>query len=316
MGWFLTRKKRKTRRRGRSRQSTAADPKPWNPQRTLAGLKALTAIGLTLALVLGWYYGENALRVYAGLTQSDPISLGDVDLADAPPWMSDAVKQELAGVVADHVASNPLDGDGLEAAAAALRHNPWVAHVQQVRRLAHGRVEVRATYRQPFAIIEARDGYHLVDAHGVRLPGLYFRDQVGRLNMPLISGVDTAPPGRPGQVWPGDQLPAALSLIALLENEAFANQIQAYDVSERDSRGRVRIALLTQRGMVRWGLPPGREHSVETDASVKVRRLREVAASRGSIDAGGLIVDIYGPSIQTLQPAMRPGQAVQSGYSW
>lgn len=304
MGWFLTRKKRKSRRK--RPKGGSARPRPWNPQRTLAGLKVLTALSVALALGFGWYYGEGALRMYAGLTQSDPVSIGDVELADAPPWMSTAVRQELAVLVASHVSNNPLDGSGLEAAANALRANPWVAHLEQVRRLARGRVQVRARYRRPFAIVQARDGYHLVDAHGIRLPGLYFRDQVDRLGLPLVTGIETAPPGRPGEPWRGDQLPAALSLIALLRDEPYADQIRAYDVSKRDARGRVRLALLTGRGMVRWGLAPGREHSVEPTATVKMRRLRELAASRGSIDAGGYIVDVYGPSIQTIRPAMVP----------
>lgn len=315
MGWFLTRNKRKTTKRGkRKRPSRSTSPKPWNPQRTLAGLKAVGAAMLCLALVAGWVYGEKALRVYATLTQSDPVSLDDVDLVDAPAWMSGAVRQELALVVADRVSSNPLDREGLASAATALAHNPWVFEVRQVRRAARGKVEVRATYRQPFAVVEARDGYHLIDGQGVRLPGLYFRDQVDQLEMPLVTGVETAPPAAPGQRWPGEQVEAALSLITLLEGEPYADQVEAYDVSERDRRGRLRMALLTRRGMVRWGLPPGQEHSVEPSARVKLDRLREVVANRGSIDAGGFIVDIYGPSIQTIKPALQPDSTVH-GYA-
>ena len=53
--------------------------------------------------------------------------------------------------------------------------------------------------------------------------------------------------------------------------------------------------------------------TVEPAATVKLNRLREVAHRRGRIDAGGYIVDIYGPSIQTLQPAMHTTTSVNGG---
>lgn len=309
MGWFLTTKKSSRASGGRkAARSSAASPKPWDPKRTLLGVKILLGVGASAGAVVGWVYGEAALKRYAiAMHGGDPVSVEDVVLADAPAWMSPEVRTRVATVVATQVDENPLDGRSLKAAARALGDEPWVAGVERVRRLSTGQIEVRADYRQPMAIVEGRDGYHLVDDMGVRLPGLYYRDQIDRLHLPLITGVAAAPPGKAGQKWPGDDLQAGLELVKLLAGEGYASQIKAYDVAERDHRGRIRLALQTERGLVRWGLPPGQEQTVEPPAATKMGWLRKVNQARGGIDAGGKIVDVYGASVQVSEPAMNEG---------
>jgi hypothetical protein len=313
MGWFLTKKKGGKSRsaKSRGRAGSSASPKPWDPQRTLRGLKVLTGIALAAGAVVGWYYGEEALVDYAATMQADPVGLEDVVLVDAPAWMSPEVRNRVATVVAEQVSPDPLDGRSLRLAAEALAQEPWVARVEQVRRLAKGQVAVRAEYRQPVAIVEALDGYHLVDATGVQLPGLYYRDQVDRLGLPLLVNVAAAPPSRPGQQWAGEDLQAGLKLIQTLAGEPYFDQIEAFDVGQRDQRGRIRLALHTRDGMVLWGLPPGEEKTLEPAVATKLSWLRRLDRERGSIDAGGKIVHIYGASIATSEPIMHqhPGGA-------
>src|SRR5690606_12797128 len=141
-------------------------------------------------------------------------------------WMSEAVRAELASAVAHKVTAEPLK-NSLPAAVAELRRQPWVAGVERVQRLPGGVIEILAEYRQPLAIVEARDGYHLVDAQGVGLPGLYTWEQAEKLNMPVIVGAKAAPPDT-GVQWPGEEVPAALSLISLLESEPYFSQIKAF----------------------------------------------------------------------------------------
>lgn len=314
MGWFLTKKKGSKAPRSSSRaKASAASPRPWDPQRTLWGVKILFGVACAAGAVVGWYYGEEALEDYAAATMGDPVSTDDVLLADAPGWMSPEVRARVATAVAEQVSSNPLDGASLREAARALASEPWVARVERVQRLASGKVEVRADYRQPMAVVEGLDGYHLVDDQGYKLPGLYYRDQVGRLGLPLIVGVQAAPPGRPGQQWPGDDLQAGLDLVKLLAGERFFNQIESFDVGTRDNRGRLRLALRTRTGMVLWGLPVGQESAVEQSAMTKVSWLRRVNAEKGSVDAGGKVVHVYS-TLQTSEPTMSEGPG--GGYTF
>jgi hypothetical protein len=303
MGWFLTRKKGSKGKATKARGSSAS-PRPWDPQRTLLGLKVLLAVTLASSAIAGWYFGERALAEYVTATQSDPVGVDDVILRDPPAWMSPEVQMRVRTVVAEQVSMDPLDGEGLRKATRELSKEPWVAGVERVRRRAGGKVEVTADYRQPMAIVRALDGYHLVDSEGYRLPGLYYRDQVSRLGLPVLVGVAAAPPGEAGRLWQGQDLQAGLRLIQTLAGEPYFSQIQSFDVSARDNRDRIRLALHTTRGTVFWGLPPGEERTVETSSGTKIARLRELNQRFGTIDAGGKIVHIYGASTQTSDPVM------------
>jgi len=179
-----------------------------------------------------------------------------------------------------------------------------------VQRLEGGRVKVIAAYREPLAVVESEQGYYIVDSQGVRLPGLYGREQVERMSLPRIVGVASDPPRRAGESWPAQDLQAGLSLVQLLAAEPYLYQIEAFDVSERDARGRIRLVLRTRQGAVIWGLPPGQEHAIEPSAPVKLDRLRLLVQKKGSIDAGGRVVEIYGPVIQTHQLPLGRGDRV------
>lgn len=308
MGWFLTRKKKgRAAKSAPKRSSSSASPRAWNPQRTLAGIKVVGVItGIGLAIMV-WQRGDRALQAYVDDSRAAPVTPEKVVLADAPIWMTPAVRHELAATVAEQVAAQPLKNT-LPAAVSALRKQPWVAGVERVYRRGDGVVEVYADYRQPLAIVEGKDGYHLVDAQGVSLPNLYTWEQAEMLGLPVIVGVATAPPAT-GERWPGEQVAAALSLVQLLSSEPYFEQIKAFNVADKDPRGRLRLTLHTEKGIVVWGLPPGQEQSVEQDSRIKLGWLRRINESRGSIDAGGKVVEIYGASIQLSQPGVEPAPA-------
>ena len=300
MGWFLNRPKSKTRRASRKK---AADRTPWDPQRTLQALKIIAGVAAVVGIILLARWGDASLRDYIAEHHPAPVTAEAVTLADPPAWMTDGVRNELKRAVAEHAGSDVLDANALHPAALALADVPWVEHVEQVRRSRDGGLEVVAAYRQPIAVVEGLDGYHLVDIHAVRLPGVYTAEQAGRLSLPRITGTAAAPPRAAGQVWPGDDLAGGLALVALMADEPYAPQVRGIDVSERDRLGRIRLALVTPQGRVIWGLPPGSEGSLEENAQSKLDRLRQLTAQHGSIDLGGQTVLLYGPTLQTLQPA-------------
>lgn len=300
MGWFLSKKKKK---RAKPRRSASLmEPKAWDPKRTLAGLKALGLFALAIALVIGWRYGERYLLDYARQQHVEPVGSEMIELVDAPAWMSEGIREQIRQTVAEPIDPDPLDGWSLRMAAEALRHDPWVRDVNQVTRRTGGRVLVSARYRQPAAVIQARDGYHLVDAQGICLPGVYERHEVQSLGLVLVMGVPDPPPAEAGAVWPGEEVQAGLSLIRLLAAEPYMDKIRSFDVSQRDERGRLRLVLHTESGTVRWGLPPGEEHAIEPDAAVKIGWLRQMAQRDSALSSGGQIIDIYGPVPGQRQP--------------
>ena len=311
MGWFLHKKKKS--RYTRKRKVT--DRQPWDPERTLIGLKYLLVVMVAVGVLIGWSRAERYLAAYTSRNTHIEVTAEHVELIDPPSWMNTVLGDELRRLVATQIAPNPFDNHSLQQAAFVLSTNPWVDRVERVQRAGHNRVAVYAVYRHPVAIIESRDGYHLVDVRGTRLPGLYLEHQIEQLTLPLIIGVAAAP-RLEGEVWPGDDLQAGLSLVNLLGDQPYFDQIQACDVSVRDERGRINLTLTANTGgRVRWGLPPGRERSIEPDALTKKYRLASVYAQRGSIDAGGKIVDLSGPAVFVQNPAY-PVPGLQTGYTW
>lgn len=294
MGWFLRRDKKGSGRK-RSKSRSASMRPQWDPQHTLQVVKVLAVVIVVLSLGLAWYFGQASLREYARSAHAQPVVVEDVIIQDPPTWMSEGVKQELRRLVAAQVGPDPLDNTRLRAAAEALRRSAWVARgqVQQVRRLADGRVAVEAAYRTPTAVIQARNGYYLVSNDGTRLPMLYDYDDLSYLDLPVIERVRSAPPAS-GKVWPGEDVQAALALIRRLAREPFAEQVRAIDVGRRDRLGRVRLVMLTEGGEVHWGLPLGEAEGIEPSVAQKLEALRRVAEEHGGrIDAGGRVVDLY-----------------------
>ncbi len=319
MGWFLTRKKS----RATSSKSGWSTEK-WDRQRTLQGLGWLASAAVLIGLVVGWKYGQRELINYAG-QRGQLISADKVELVDCPPWLHGDVQRDLKWLVAGHVTANPMDAAGLQQAAAALAGNPWIESVSRIERNNLG-LRVIASFREPAAIvmvprkrehnddfIRKTDRFFVVDVKGVRLPSdsmgqrdePYKLEQLRSIGLPVVVGV-SAPLPKAGQLWPGDDVQAGISLARLLRDEPYANQIVAYDVAGRDKRSRIWLSLRTKNnGVVWWGLPPGQEKTVEPAAKVKMQWLSQISAMREhrySIDLGGKVVALYGEVPAVIQP--------------
>jgi hypothetical protein len=140
-------------------------------------------------------------------------------------------------------------------------------------------------------MVQQGNDFYLIDRKGVVLPGLFRFDPAWK----LVQGVGSPAPG-PGEVWPGEDLRAALKLIYLLRDEPFANQITAILVENFDGRMYPRashIELATDRagGRIRWGSAPGRE-LVENRVEEKLAILRENYRRTGRADAHHPVIDV------------------------
>lgn len=315
MGWLLI--QRKGGKASRKPRGSSIDPRPWNPASTLANFEALAAVAVLAAIVVGWRFAESALSRYVHQRELPRIGAHQVDLSDAPRWMSPRLRKELQAEAAKVASGDPLDADALERVVERLGQNPWVERVKRVQRMPQGRLRVLADYREPAATVQTPEGFRLVDIAGVHLPGLYREEQVPELALPRIVGV-AKEPGPLGQVWPGEDIRAGLALVRLLRREPYMTQIVTFDVGQRYARDRIRLALHTRRGQVVWGSPPGQELAMEPDAAQKKRRLDEIRNDRrsaGAIDAGGRVVLIDGPMILAQDPAVED-QTLSVGYTW
>jgi hypothetical protein len=277
-------------------------------------LKILGAAALVAAVGWIWLCAEQKLGRYVATRRVGDVLADQAILADAPPWMGRSIRRQLQQAAARAATSSPLDPGSLLATSASLQKIAWIERVHQIRRTFDGQVLVHADYRRPVAAARSRHGYHLVDRHAVRLPGLYLRHTARKLGLPLIVG-SSQPPPDVGKPWIGHDLAAAIALVRLLSPEPYMDQVEAIDVSGRAHDGRVHLVLRTAQGMIRWGLPPGQAYPIEPEAKKKKLLLAHVASQHGgSIDAGGRIVDIYDGNI-FLHSSPRAGGAIRTGYT-
>lgn len=314
--WGLGKSAKRRGRGGRGRSRASGTGPSWDPQATLRGLRRLATAGLVLGIVAGTVWAERELMRYARHRPLPAAAPQTVMLVDAPAWMSPLTRADIRAMVADAIAGDPLSSQGLEDAAAALRNNPWVARVRRLERDAGSGARVLADYRCPTALIEGNGEFYLAAADGVRLPGVYMAHQVAAVDLPLVVDVRDRVP-REGEPW-GDDVLAALRLVRVLEPQPYFEQVRA--ISVRDEAGRTRPALLTDHpgAAVFWGRPVGEEQPIEVSTQVKLQNLETVYRQRGSIDAGGKRVHIYGPAIFVERPGFDAADETTRGvsYTW
>jgi len=295
MGFFLFGK-------GKSKSKTKRKPKrdwargggaSWDPQNTRRTARAAVTAIVLIGLAVGAYFGQDYLKQRVTAQQATLVS---VQLQDVPAWLGESRAVDIERTVAAIVDPDPLHRGSLERAAEVLADNAWIEKVRRIERGFDGRVLVHLRYREPVALVGARDGFHLVDARARRLPGVYPYEQVESLGLPAITGVRAAPPAE-GQAWAGQDVQAGLKLAMLLSDTPWAAQVRSVDVANhagRADRSYPHLSVLTRRGTVRWGRTPGEESIYEPPVDEKLAMLERIAESyRGSIDAGGRVVDVF-----------------------
>ncbi len=301
--WHWMRKKFGVAGGKRGRRKSSASPK-WDPQATLRGLQRLGVAALLLSVAAAAVWSEDQLVRYARHRPLPLVSVDNITLVDAPEWMSPLTRQEVRSRVAHALIGDPLSPQGLQDAAAALADCPWVAKVWRIERDGGSGARIVADYRRPAALIEHHGEFYLAAADGVRLPGVYMPHQVPAVGLPTAVDVRDRLP-REGELW-GEDVAAALRLVSVLEPQPYFEQIRA--ISLRDEAGRLRPALLTSRpgAAVFWGRPVGEEQPIEVPTHVKLQNLDTIYRQRGSIDAGGKRVHIYGPAIFVERDGLDP----------
>ncbi|MEO0476602.1 MAG: hypothetical protein AAF085_11630 [Planctomycetota bacterium] len=296
MGWFLSNKKTKTKKK--TKRGKSANPS-WDPKRTLLGVKFAGFAGGILAIALAWHFGTQRLEAYVNVNHAQPITAEDIRFSAEPTHLAPAELNQLRAELAQVIGDAPLNRAGLVNAAKMLRdQHDLVRELRQVRRTPQGTVEIDLDFRTPAAIVRMRnantgepspDGYHVIDELGYQMFGPKHFNELPDPTLPRILGVssDYRPRDNHGEYrWQGPEVDAALALIDALEDTPAIDFIDSISVNHRDERDRIRLVINTQVRPsansepvdcnIVWGLPPGQERTIEPDVDRKIAALIEV----------------------------------------
>ena len=99
--------------------------------------------------------------------------------------------------------------------------------------------------------------------------------------------------------WPGTDVTAALSVLALLEQQEWSDQISAIDLMRHEQHGELVLITDTQSRII-WGSPPGEEAALEALAARKIERLAWLNEHHGRIDQHHRgVIDVTDSSVVT-----------------
>ncbi len=210
---------------------------------------------------------------------------------DLPQTLTELAIGDLQESVSDLLSENWMDDRICQSMAKRLARVAWIDKVGFVRRASNGQFEISARYRIPVAMVQHEGEFLLIDRGGLRLPGAYNYDPTWR----LIQGVDRQAP-EPGKQWGSDDVQAALTILAAIEEEAFGEQITAVlveNVGGRVDPRRSHVELATDRagGRILWGSVPGLELE-ENTMGQKLAILRQNHLQTGRADAHHPVIDI------------------------
>lgn len=258
---------------------------PGKPDAILRTLGALSGPLLTAALSVLILLLVHR-RVYAYLMHNEEFQVDVRHLAvlHRPEWAGTEMDKVLVEVAEADARLSIFDVDLAEKVNRLFERNPWVARVEEVRKAFPNRVEVKLLLRRPALAIERKGQFMLVDAEGVRLPGLYSR--IPRLPFgvyPVLGAREENP--APGQRFDASEIRSSLAIAAQLDVSGMGKFLRSPVIDVTNFGGRrnpveSEIVLWTpERVALEWGRAPEEEYFGELPAEEKIRNLKLVLQS-------------------------------------
>lgn len=249
--------------------------KPSLRRRMLKAAFALVALG---ACGAGLVWGFSRLDESVSRLPMYQMTSESLRLVEGPPWMTPAILADLD--IRDQLPQrfSLLAPDICGRVARAYEQVVWVERVERVEKRDprvspdEPPLEVQLKFRRPVAFVEGNRGAYLVDAQGVRLPGVYPEaPRLGDCTLLVIRGVNSAPP-TPGHAWLGGSVLAGVRVAEAVAPQQEVYRVTTIDVANyggrRDPRD-TEIALYTKNGTrIKWGKAPSPEAEMLQEKSL------------------------------------------------
>lgn len=275
--------------------------------------RAAGAMLLTLAGLGGAGWGVAAVHARAtDILAAQPASV-EIEWPLLPgaqeTWMGEHLREQIAAMVDAQLTGRALDARALADVGEMLAASGWFDGAPSVRRTGDASIGVRGVWREPACVLRSGVRDYALDWEGRPFPIDY---PAGGSGMRVILGASSGVPLSGGVLdvlnpWPGDDVSAALELLAPLLAEPFAPQVAGIDVSAYYTTGQ--LAIVTDRDTrVVWGGRFGEFIPGEATTEQKLARLRSASGNpmlENRIDSGAARLDISGEHLildRTRQP--------------
>ena len=257
----------------KKKKDATADAANAPPASRFRWIKAALAAVVTAGVGCAAVYGLDVLRERVAREPAYQVSASSLRLVEGPSWMTPGILAELdVGLLdPDFPQRFSLLDEGVAARIAdAYERCVWVKRVKRIEKRdprvdpSRPPLEIVLTFRRPVAFVETPRGHCLLDADGVRLPGMYREPRLGAERLLVVRGVTTRPPAV-GEAWSDEGVSAGLRVVRAVENRRRRFHLASVDVSNVGGRRdphESEIALVTESGTrIKWGKAPGPEAS-------------------------------------------------------
>lgn len=242
-------------------------------------------------------------EVYAFLTRRGSYAVPDIRTAVAPTWSG---RQGVEVVKIDNGGANLFDEALVAKVGKSFEDCAWIKRVVAVERVFPDQLRVRFEYRRPHVAVRCENGYVVVDADGVRLPGVY-ADPPPCERSVQVAGVGGRAP-EAGKAWDAPALKAGMALADLVDATPLLTQLRVREVNVANHGGRLdprmsEAVFSTASGVeLAWGRTPDTARFGDPSPAEKLENLREVMAAYPDL-AGLRRVKIYFRGARAVEPA-------------
>jgi hypothetical protein len=272
-------------------------------------LSAVTTVLLLAGLAAGAVVGVPALQRQATQRLSTrpvrvqfdwPIAAGAPTVEGRPrTWLDERFQIALTNAASD-AASDHTDRLGTEQLAAvsdAAMRTGWFVRPPRVWREGD-LLRVSGVWHVQAAVVRRGEVDRLIGWGGELLP---FECPAGESGLPAIVAPRAEPPRdargrlRLGMPWPGEDVRAALDLLALMQKQEYWSQVRGVEIAEFDRHGRGGwLVILTDGGRVVWGarVSASAIERGEVSTERKLGHMAQLFSQTGRIDGGRREVEV------------------------
>jgi hypothetical protein len=268
---------------------------------------SLTGILKVLAIVCVFAGGGVSLYFAERYVKSaKPAETGPLELVDVPEWVSSELKAKIRAAAGGKTFR--LDEETAGMVAENLAFVAWLDNIKI--QTTHKQVLIEARWRKPLAMVKSGSQNFYVDDELVVL------DFVPIPNLPIvrIEGLSERVPS-PGEVWQSDDLDAAVTILAKLDQmdksvtpgKPLLYEIDRIDVSNFNGRKNSRLPHIVLYAKddteIIWGAEFGTwQRYLETTDEEKLAKLYTYYKEYGSLLGGVKYINLRDPQDNIPQP--------------